>query len=389
MRRPHCTLRPHHVHQTAQQALNDHLPWNRFGRSVAVGKLLDLLLLCAALTSSLSAIVKRFRFGFSHETARQAVHTNLPPLDVPTKGLVDALHQFGSRHLRRREWVVAIDEHRCPFYGDRAAEGVTGGQKKHGTQYAYGYATAVLVHRRHRYTVGLIALDGKLLPHEVVAAVLEQLESRGLRIRGVVLDSGFDSGETLLLLRKRGYSYTVPLRRKGHHANRRNALWTLPVGTITTVEWRTDKTNKRVRTRALVWRRAGEKEAKVFAFGGWGERRGGSELRRAWLARRWYRKRFGIETSYRQMRQCQAKTTAKNVRYRLLLIGVALLLRQAWVWLTGLVAKSQGLKPTAWVAELPLARMVEWLADLLRDKYKECKEIPLHSPLDRLGSGRL
>ena len=41
-----------------------------------------LLLLAAALASSLSAIVKRFRFGFSHETARQAVHANLPALDA-------------------------------------------------------------------------------------------------------------------------------------------------------------------------------------------------------------------------------------------------------------------------------------------------------------------
>jgi len=49
-------------------------------------------------------------------------------------------------------------------------------------------------------------------------------------------------------------------------------------------------------------------------------------------------------------------------------------------------AKDRGWKPTRWVAELPLARMVEWLADLLRDKYEECQEIPLHSPLNRLGS---
>ena len=72
---------------------------------------------------------------------------------------------------------MAIDEHRTPFYGDRSAFGVTGGQKKHGTKYAYGYATAVLA-----------ALTGGEKPHEVVATLLAQMEARGLKIRGVVLD---------------------------------------------------------------------------------------------------------------------------------------------------------------------------------------------------------
>ena len=161
MRPPHYTITPTVVRSTARQALRKALPWQGYGRLVTVGKLLDLLLLAASLVSSLSAVVKRFRFGFSHETARKAVAANLPDLDQLTDGLVDALYLFGSRALRRREWVVAIDEHRTPFYGDRSTEGVTGGQKKHGTKYAYGYATAVLVHRRHRFTVGLIAIPSR------------------------------------------------------------------------------------------------------------------------------------------------------------------------------------------------------------------------------------
>jgi hypothetical protein len=304
----------------------------------------------------------------------------LPELDPLTDGMVDALYLFGSRALRRREWVVAIDEHRTPFYGDRDTEGVTGGQKKHGTKYAYGYATAVLVHRRHRFTVGLTALTGGEKPHQVVAALLAQMETRGLKLRGVVLDSGFDSGETLLLLQGRKLSYAVPLRRKGNRANRRNAVWLLEVGTVTTVEWKTDETNRPVSTEAVVMRRPKEEEKKVYCFGGWDAKQARSEARRASLARRWYRKRFGIETSYRQMNEVKAMTTKKDVAYRLLLIGLALLLRQVWVWLTAQVARDGGLRPTQWLRGLPLARMGEWLADLLKGKYKEEKEIRLGSP---------
>lgn len=384
MRRDHCTVTPGSVCRLARRALAGALPWQDYGRLATAPKVLDVLLLAAALASSLSDVVRRFGFGFSHETARKAVAANLPGLDALTEGLLDALYLFGSRALRRREWVIAVDEHRDPFYGDRSAFGVTGGQKKHGTKYAYGYATACLVHLRHRLTVGLIALRGGERPHEVVAALLGQAEGRGLKVRGVVLDSGFDSGDTVLLLQGKALSYSVPLRKKGCGKNQRNALWDLEAGSVAAVSWKTDKGGRPVSTQAVVWRRPGERQKKVYAFGGWGEPEARRQARRAALARRWYRKRFGIETSYRQMRGCKARTSKKDVAYRLLLVGLGLLLRQAWAWLTRQVARDRGLRPSQWVAALPLARMIGWLADSLKAIYKEDKAIRLSSPLPPL-----
>jgi hypothetical protein len=381
MRQSHSTITPAAVRCLAHAALQAVLPWRPFRRLVQVATLLDLLLLAATLASSLSAIVRRFAFPFSHETARQAVAANLPGTVPLTAGLVDALWLFSARTLRRRRWVLAIDEHRDPFYGDRTTAGISGGQKKHGTKYAYAYATAVIVHRRHRWTVGLLARSTAEKPHEVVAALLEQVQRWGLRVRGVVLDSGFDSGETLLLLQGRAYSYTVPLQRKGSSSNRRNALWQLAVGTVTTVAWQTDKSRRAVSTQAVVVQRPGEKEKKVYAFGGW---QASQALGCARLARRWYRARFGIETSYRQMRQGKAKTSAKEVGYRLLLVGLGLLLRQVWVYLTGQIARARKLRPKEWVEELPLARLLNWLAERLQSKYKEDKVIHLGSPLPPL-----
>src|SRR5271168_5330856 len=118
MRQSHYTVTPEVVRSTARQALERALPVQNYGRLVTAKRLLELLLLVAALRSSLSAVVKRFCFGFSHETARKAVAANLPDQNKLTEGLLDALYRFGSRALRRRCWVVAIDEHRDPFYGD-------------------------------------------------------------------------------------------------------------------------------------------------------------------------------------------------------------------------------------------------------------------------------
>ncbi len=377
MRPGHCTVTPSFVRSLAHAALGAALPWAPYGQLVTVPRLLDLLLLVAALRATLSAVARRFGFGFSHETARQAVRANLPDVDRLTGGLVDALHRFGRR-LKRRRWVAAIDLHYRPFYGDRQATGVVGGQKKQGTKYFYAYATAVLVHKRHRYTVGLLACDGGHKPHEVVAALLEQVRRRGVRLRGVVLDSGFDSGETLLLLQEQQLSYAVPLRRKGRGDNRRNACFALPVGTRTEVSWVTEEARRAVTTPAVVVWRARDKRVGVYAFGGWHAWRAVSQAK---AAVRWYRARFGIETSYRQLNQARGGTTAKDVCYRLLLVGLALLLRQAWVYLTGVLARDRWEEGGAWVGDLSLRRLAEWLADELKGRYPEGKEIELSRPI--------
>jgi len=389
MRPAYCTITPAVVRRTAQDALAPVLPWKPYGRLVGVARLLGMLLLVAALRSSLSAVVRRFGLGCCHETARQALQANLATgpdgHHQLLAGLVAALHDVAAftRRDRRRRWDVAIDTHYCPYYGanPKQTPGVVGGQKKQGSKYFFAYATAVLIHRRRRYTVGLLALTSKIKPHQIVAALLEQITAAGLSVRGVVLDSAFDSGETLLLLQSRGLSYTVPLRKKGKGNNRRNACFSLPLGTITSVEWVTEESRKAVRTQAVVLWRARQKEVKVYAFGGWGTDEAARQRQRARQAKQAYRRRFGIETSYRQQNQAKGLTTSKEVAYRLLLVGLALLLRQVWVRLSGQIARAQGLRPKQWVAQLPLKRLLEWLADDLKARYREKRSIPLGQPL--------
>jgi hypothetical protein len=384
MRHRHCTITPSSVRSLAHAALCRALPWAGYGRRVTPQRLVDLLLLVAALGSSLAAVVRRFAFGFSHETARKAVQANLPGRGGLTEGLVDALHAFGGRTWRRRRWDVAADLHYCPFYGDRRTPGVVGGPHKQGTKYFYAYATAVLLHKGRRYTVGLLPVCGPQQPHRILAALLDQLRARGLRLRGVALDSGFDSGETLRLLQRRGLAYVVPLRRKGRGKNARNAWFERPHGEVFTASWTTDRSRRKARTQAVAGRRPGDGKVVVYAFGGWGAgaaRSAAERSRRARLARRKYRARYGIEASYRQLNQGKGTTTAKDARYRLLLVGLGLLLRQAWVWLTAQVARCRGLRGGAWVGELPLAVLLGWLAEALRKRYRERRVIELGQPL--------
>jgi len=375
MRQAYSTITPGLIHEQARTALRGCLDWKAFGRRVGVSQLLDLLLLMAARTASLFATVRRF-FSFSHETASKAVKANLPSERRLVAGLLNALYDVAhfSRLDRRRWWKLAIDTHLVGYYG-QDVPGLVGGPKKQGTKRFFGYATAVLVHAQHRYTVALCPLQAKQKPHQIVQILLDQIAQKGLKIKGVALDTAFDGGETLLLLQERRLAYVVPLSRKGKGSNARNRCFEGRHNQIRWTEWTTEKSRRLVRTRTLLWK--GRCKTRLFAFAGWSGGSAQSVYQQARQQRRDYRRRFGIETSYRQKNQAQARTTSRDSVYRLLLEGIAYLLRQVWVALTEQLACHRHARPYAWMADLTLELLLDWLAQQIRIYCSEKRHIPL------------
>jgi hypothetical protein len=377
MRPLHSTITPGVLHQQARQALGGILDWRPLHDSVSVSQLLDLLLLMASTGASLFATVRRF-FGFSHETASRAVKANLPTQEELTHGLVRALYDVASlsRQDRRRRWQLAIDTHNVCYYGQHTKH-LIGGPKKQGTKWYFGYATAALLHKHRRYTVALCALEPGQKPHEIVRTLLGQVAAHGLKIRSVALDSAFDSGETILLLQERRLAYVVPLRRKGSGNNARNRCFEGRHRQVRWAEWTAERSRQRVRTRVVLWK--GSRKTLALAFQGGSAERAYHVYRQAERLRQLYRRRFGIETSYRQKNQAQAKTTSKDPVYRLLLEGIAYLLRQVWVVLTEALARRGGQRRDGWVGALTLALLLDWLLDALKKEHRETCSIPLNA----------
>ena len=377
MRHLHSSITPAVVHQEARHALQRVLEWKPYHESVTVMELLSLLLLMASRRQSLFATVKRL-FDFSHETASRAIKAQLPSLEQMTNGLLDALHdvpKFTARQ-RRQAWTIAIDIHNVCYYG-KWNPYLVGGQKKQGTQWFYSYATAILLHKRARYTVGLTVVLPGDKPHQIVRTLLDQIARKGLKIRGVALDSGFDSGDTILLLQERHLGYVVPMRRKGKGTNARNQCFKGRHKQIRWLEWKTKQTHLSVRTRTLLWKKG--PKTMLFAFDGSSHDRARSLYQTAFKQPLQYRRRFGIETSYRQKNQTKAPTTSDDPVYRLLLEGVAYILRQVWEYLTREIARRRHLPPGAWVAEFTVQIMIDWLVAHLAKDYPENNTIPLLS----------
>jgi IS4 transposase len=58
--------------------------------------------------------------------------------------------------------------------------------------------------------------------------------------------------------------------------------------------------------------------------------------------KRQYRRRFGIECSYRQLRQVRIMTNSRNPAFRFFVLGFALLLTTIWAWLRCLFCRIKG-----------------------------------------------
>ena len=82
-----------------------------------------------------------------------------------------------------------------------------------------------------------------------------------------------------------------------------------------------------------------------------------------------YRQRFAIETTYRQLHQARIRTSTRDPVRRLLYVGIALILRNVWVWLhrTVLARPRRGGRETR-LDLLRFRRMLLWLAHVVEEE---------------------
>ena len=123
-----------------------------------------------------------------------------------------------------------------------------------------------------------------------------------------------------------------------------------------------------VKVRRKLRKRPGSKPkgGRVLVYACWGVRgREASWVDQMYQRRRvdWlketYRKRFGIETSYRQLNQGRGWTTSRCPKRRLLLVGLALVLRNVWALLhLEVLAQRRRGGPVLQPESLPLAMLL-------------------------------
>jgi hypothetical protein len=236
---------------------------------------------------------------------------------------------------------MAIDLHLDPYYGEplKHKREVYRSQPKQGTSDFHAYATVAILEAGQRFTLGFTRVEAKEKMADIVRRLLDLVAARGVRIRRVLLDRGFFSFDVIELLKTRNVKWLMPVMIRGRapknpkKATGFRALLMRRSGWYSHVWTRGEALlsfNVCVVRRLVVPKdRRRKRRMKPMLFASVGVSGEPQEIREQ------YRKRFGIETSYRQLRQAWAKTTTRDPWLRLLLLGVAILVLNVWVWLTG------------------------------------------------------
>jgi len=394
MRHPQYTLTRQHVHARAAALVQDHLGLADYGGRCPAAVLTRLLLAASAWLTSLSEACQRFRRAPCRETARRALRANLTRTDDLQRRLNDALCEQVPRGLRRRPQDLAGDLTLVPYHG-RPEPGeqdeVYRGQAKGGTTHFHAYATLYVLQQGHRFTVALRRVRKGETREQVVRDLLRQARARGVRPRKVLLDRAFFTVGVVRYLQAARCPFVILMpcrgRKPGHakgvggtqrHCYRKRSRWdehswTDPGGRRATVRVCARVPRKRARRPG---RRARPKgTSRPYAF--WGL----VPASYRWVEQT-YRRRFGIESSYRQLRQAQARTATRSARVRLLWVGLALLLRNVWVWVhQEYLARRRRGGRVRQLGRLRFVRLLHWLAQAAVAAFGVREEVVAESPV--------
>ncbi|MEK7277357.1 MAG: transposase [Chloroflexota bacterium] len=230
---------------------------------------------------------------------------------------------------------VAFDLHDAPYYGkdddpDDPDCWVCRGEARAGTTRFYRCATAYVMHKDVRFTLAVefVRPGDNLI--KILKRLLRRVKALKIRLKRGYLDKGFCSIPVMRgLLAEPDLSLIMAAPIKGKTGGTR-ALCQGCRSYRTEHTFRSDD--------------YGELTVPVMVVRTWSKRRDGTH-KWAWLiyvlinvpdltarqVRKAYRRRFGIESSYRLLEQVRGRTTSRNAALRFLWMGIALLIGNIWI----------------------------------------------------------
>lgn len=360
------------VHGYARRWMDECLKWEDHGPKCTVSVIIALLLKAAARMSSIYAACRDLADAPSDQAVRDALNATVPEFNELQKRINKTLTTGLPKRVYRYARAVAIDVTLIPYYGqpeNDPAELVRSKQKK-GTTKFHGYATACIVHAGMRYTVALVPITYGEKSPEIAKRLVRRVRESGLKIKVLLLDRSFFTVETISYLKRARVPFLMPVAIRAPKPKNKKKLAASLRGFLTKSSgWYdyTFKGNRRERIRVCVCakyyqdKKTGKRKLKRMLFAAWGYEAHPDTTREQ------YRKRFGIETSYRQGNQARIRTSERSPQLRLLYFAIALILRNVWVWLHfTIIADRRGEDPELRLERLRFRRMLEWIEEVVK-----------------------
>ena len=360
----------------AQSWLSAALKWEYEGTKCTPSTLYRVLRIAAARVVSVFAACRDLADAPSDQTIRNALDANLTDIGELERRLNRALVVELPKATCRRARPLAIDLTRIPDHGqpDRDPREIDRGQPKSGTTHFHASATAAVLHNGHRYTLALTRVELGESMVEVVRRLLAIVRKRGVKIKCLLLDKGFYRVAILTYLKRARLAFVIPAvprgrkRKRGTPATGLRALLRQPHGDYKHTLVGTANGRKATTTVAICV------ASKTYTHAKSGRRRRKPLLdvvhglrMEPRLVRETYRKRFGIETTYRQRNEARIQTTTRDPQQRLLFVGIALVLRNVWVWLHYQLATSKhSTEPKVHLSLLRFGEFLLWITQTIQ-----------------------
>lgn len=326
----------------AHDLLQAHLPLTAEGSCCTTDDLLNVLLGLAVNRGTVEAVCRDWLTAPDPETIRHYLNEQLCVEDLPEleQHLNAALRAEIPRRVWRHARDVAIDFHDRPYYGKQPqSDGLwVRGKARDGTTRFYRIATAYVILNGLRVTLALRFVLPDMDLVSLLDDLLKSLKKQGFPIACLFLDKGFASIAVMEYLTRRAQPALIacPIRGKtggtralcqGRKSYRTTHTFvsgdqTFAAHMVVCRSFTTAKRTKRLKRR-VVWL------LYVLIHLDLTPRQ----------TRRAYRKRFGIESSYRCAGQVRGWTTSPNPAYRFVLITLSFVLLNVWVHLRWLYAQ--------------------------------------------------
>jgi len=380
----------------AQNRLQRYLPIEWEGNRYNAMDAWNILIASAAMGGSLASVCRECKDTPHNNTLRDQLTAQNWNDEQIEEGLNKLLAESSLQSSWPGSYQIAIDLHEEPFYGEIPQEDpeiIRRGEAKAGTTYFHVFATAYVIRSNRRWTLALARVRANESMLSVVDRMRERVENLGIKVSVYLLDRQFWCYELLEAWKE--IPYIIPIRKTGKEGSGGGTrplfefkksqfeTYTMTSQTKQTMEIEVavvvlpetaEQKQKRISKFEKAYQKAKEKEqekAQLFNKNPTPatkrsltcaknaldkareelnkERK--SKLKTALCyavnkVKQWslkqiyqtYRRRFGIESSYRQSRQARMVTTSRKPWFRLLRFGIAMALRNLWIevrWLLG------------------------------------------------------
>lgn len=244
-----------------------------------------------------------------------------------------ALHDRLPPRIYKGKQALACDLNLIPYYGKPSPAElpyINKSQAKAGTCSFYAYASLYVIRKGKRVTVAITAVRCYDTYVAIITRLLDKISPLKLKIKRLLLDRGFFSVPVIRWLKALDIPFEMPVIIRGKKGGTRQLIkgGRSYETTYTMKSQQYGSVTFKVRVICVYsMGKYGRQGVTYFAYAVHGIT---LKLR---AVHEDYRRRFGIETSYRLKNTCRIKTSTKNPAVRLLFVGLAFILIDIWVWL--------------------------------------------------------